>query len=126
MKRLMTPTEMRRRLCAGERAIDLVIEKWERILAWVRAGKVPCENDIMDTSCAFCELYIESNCTKCHIARASGRIGCQGTPWEDVASALRNALDPLSPVAAELSFLKAVRRGHGRDWLVKHVYRDER
>jgi len=62
---LMTPVEMSIRLESGEDALDLSIEKWERIALWGLAGNSIFYKDYEAASCGLCHLYLYNSLERC-------------------------------------------------------------
>ena len=134
---LMDPDELERRLSQGEKAADLVVEKWERLWKWLSEQSAKPGATLENTSkdkweyasaltCAYCYVTEALGCTVCPVNRASVQSGCGATPWQEFYAELRNerpSLSKLRDIARkELSFLRAVRQRKGRKWLQKHGY----
>ena len=105
----MKVREMRKRLDAGEDALELSIEKWQDIVDGTG-------EELEDKNCALCKLYNkkeeneESNCLPCPIYKRTGKKYCQNTPYEEYYC---YPIRGKKKAEAELEFLKSLRPKKG-------------
>lgn len=120
---LMSPFEMKSRLFSGEDPVDLSIEKWERILGWVK-GNPDRGLDLFffnSESCALCEVY-ENDCLdiagyECPLITYLGfacdlyhpDTNAQG-PWAEFFGSNSLELEPVRRERAAKAMLDALRK----------------
>jgi len=83
---------------------DLGVERyWPSMLDGTVAG-------VMSDSCPLCRLFMDDFCSGCPVAKATDRLGCNGTPWIQAYSARKAGdLDAFHTAAREeVAFLKSL------------------
>ena len=88
---MMDRLEMMGRLDAGESAIEIAVDKYQRVLKFIDAGGDPhtvCEKLLLHTTeanCPLCEVHSE-NCKGCWLMGAD-EFGC-ADEWNEMHDAL--------------------------------------
>lgn len=92
-------------------ALKASIAHWEDNLVKAKAGE---EFSTFAEDCALCAKFapfsqsIEKDCVACPVAKKTGLLCCEGTPYCDVSYAQREDEDCAAVVEAELDFLKSL------------------
>lgn len=93
------------------------VAHWERLASGNRID----DEGILSGDCALCDLFLEKNCKGCPVAAATGKSGCDGSPWISIeeefdrADEFGNGYDGyespgfLKAAKKELAFLKSLR-----------------
>lgn len=112
--------DVRRRLDAGESAVDLAVEKWERISLAAETNELTDEWIVGAPTCALCILHADEPCLGCPIRRATAKPDCENTPYYVAAAAVERLRRPRSvmretgrselieKIRCQLEFLRAI------------------
>lgn len=117
---LMTASEITKRLEDGESPLELSIEKYYRIIKYIKEHNTLEDIIINQSTCALCHIYNTcmknvshaNRCKRCPIYRRTGTTGCINTPFEDIEAALDDNTDInyfLDCVQEEIEFLESLR-----------------
>lgn len=113
----MTPEECRHLINKGGDPLEVSIQKWKDNIRTLADKHQPIYNGA--DNCGLCLVYLsetsdEDDCQGCPVFLHTGKIGCEGTPYDGYINVLstkdKNIEYLLKYAIEELKFLQSLRR----------------